>query len=264
MSIARISEAFARRNAENKSAFVAYLMAGDPDIATSRELLMGLPEAGADVVELGMPFSDPIAEGPTIQRAAQRSLEAGTRMADVLALAAEFRKVHPETPLILMGYANPVHHMGWREFARAAAIAGADGAIIVDLPPEESGELETALADNDMALIRLVAPTTKGDRLEKVLNGVSGFVYYVSITGVTGAAVPDTDEVREAVSRIKDVSDLPVAVGFGVRDADTASAIARGADGVVVGSAIVKALQSDGVNAARELTRELANAAHSA
>lgn len=263
MSIARISDAFAKRNAENQAAFVAYLMAGDPDIATSRELLMGLPAAGADVVELGMPFSDPIAEGPTIQRAAQRSLQAGTKMADVLALATEFRQEHPDTPLILMGYANPVHHMGWHEFARSASQAGADGAIIVDLPPEESSELETALADHDMALIRLVAPTTHGDRLEKVLSGVSGFVYYVSITGVTGAAVPDTDKVRASVSRIKDVSDLPVAVGFGVRDTKTATAIAKGAEGVVVGSAIVSALQDGGVKAALELTEKLANAAHS-
>lgn len=262
MSIARISNAFAKRNAENQAVFVAYLMAGDPDMATSRELLMGMPQVGVDVVELGMPFSDPIAEGPTIQLAAQRSLAAGTKMANVLELAADFRKAHPETPLILMGYANPVHHIGWREFARQAGRGGVDGAIIVDLPPEESSELESALADNDMALIRLVAPTTKGERLEKVLNGVSGFVYYVSITGVTGAAVPDTEKVRAAVSRIQDISELPVAVGFGVRDTETATAIAKAAEGVVVGSAIVSALQQHGVPAALDLVRELAKAAH--
>ncbi|MBL4596580.1 MAG: tryptophan synthase subunit alpha [Robiginitomaculum sp.] len=262
MSISRITVAFAKRNRQNQSAFVAYMMAGDPDLDTSRALLLGLPGAGADIVELGMPFSDPIAEGPTIQFAAQRALEAGTKMADVLALAREFRNAHPDTPLILMGYANPVHHMGWEVFAQTAADAGVDGAIIVDLPPEESQPLANALHDHDLALIRLIAPTTVGERLSQVLQGVSGFVYYVSVTGVTGVAVPDGGQVTMAVQNIRKCTDLPIAVGFGVRDPATAQQIAQSADGVVVGSAIVSALAEGGVEAALELTAKLAKAAH--
>lgn len=262
MSISRISAAFAKCAKDNQSAFIAYMMAGDPDLSASRELLLGLPDAGADIVELGMPFSDPVAEGLTIQQAAQRSLLAGTKMADVLSLASDFRSAHPNTPLILMGYANPVHFMGWDNFAAAAAKAGVDGMIIVDLPPEESQPLAQSLADNDIALIRLIAPTTIGDRLPKVLSGVSGFVYYVSVTGVTGDAVPDAISVSSAVQNIKLHTDLPVVVGFGVRTPQTARMIATCADGVVVGSAIVATMHKNGVSAALDLTRKLAKATH--
>ena len=262
MSISRIEAAFAKCANADHSAFVAYMMAGDPDLAQSRELLMGLPDAGADIVELGMPFSDPVAEGPTIQQAAQRSLLARTKMQDVLELAADFREAHSDTPLILMGYANPVHHMGWSKFARLAAKSGVDGLIIVDLPPEESHPLAVALADNDIALIRLIAPTTKGVRLQQVLSGVSGFVYYVSITGVTGAAIPDQQQVARAVKDIKLHTGLPVAVGFGVRDPQTAKTIADCADGVVVGSAIVSQMHKQGAGSALELVKKLAEAAH--
>ncbi len=262
MSIARISDTFAKCTAKQQSAFVAYMMAGDPNIATSRELLLGLPKAGADIVELGMPFSDPVAEGPTIQLAAERALVANTKMADVLALASEFRQTHPDTPLILMGYANPIHFMGWSKFAEAAAKSGVDGVIVVDLPPEEAEPLSIALDNNDIALIRLIAPTTKGERLEKVLRGVSGFVYYVSITGITGAAVPQSDQVTEAVRSIRQVSDLPVAVGFGVRTPQTAQEISKAADGVVVGSAIVSAMAQGGVTTALAITATLSDAAH--
>ncbi|PHS28489.1 MAG: tryptophan synthase subunit alpha [Robiginitomaculum sp.] len=262
MSIARISDTFAKCTAKQQSTFVAYMMAGDPDIAASRELLLGLPGAGADIVELGMPFSDPVAEGPTIQLAAERALIAKTKMADVLKLATEFRQKHPDTPLILMGYANPIHFMGWDKFAEAAAKSGVDGVIVVDLPPEEAEPLSLALTDNDIALIRLIAPTTKGARLEQVLRGVSGFVYYVSITGITGAAVPQSDQVAEAVRSIRKISNLPVAVGFGVRTPQTAREIAKAADGVVVGSAIVAAMAEDGVKAALAITATLADATH--
>ncbi|MCF6292278.1 MAG: tryptophan synthase subunit alpha [Robiginitomaculum sp.] len=262
MSINRISNAFAKRTANNQSTFIAYMMAGDPDLAISRELLLGLPDAGADIVELGMPFSDPVAEGLTIQQAAQRSLLADTKMAGVLSLAKDFRKAHPDTPLILMGYANPVHHMGWQVFAKAAAKAGVDGMIIVDLPPEESDPFAKALTENDIALIRLIAPTTVGERLPKVLSGVSGFVYYVSVTGVTGDAVPDATEVANAVQNIKLHTDLPVAVGFGVRTPQTAQIIANCTDGVVVGSAIVATMHKTGVKAAFELVKKLADATH--
>jgi tryptophan synthase alpha chain len=263
MSISRITAAFAKRAANGQSAFIAYMMAGDPDLSASRELLLGLPDAGADIVELGMPFSDPVAEGPTIQQAAQRSLLANTKMADVLSLASDFRSAHPTTPLILMGYANPVHFIGWGKFAVAAAKAGIDGMIIVDLPPEESQPLAQALADNDIALIRLIAPTTIGERLPRVLSGVSGFVYYVSVTGVTGDAVPDATAVANAVQNIKLHTELPVAVGFGVRTPQTAQIIADCADGVVVGSAIVAKMHKNGVQAALRLAKQLAEATKS-
>ncbi|VAV94094.1 Tryptophan synthase alpha chain [hydrothermal vent metagenome] len=262
MSISRITTAFAKRTANQQSAFVAYMMAGDPDLATSAELLLGLPDAGADIVELGMPFSDPIAEGPTIQQAAQRALLAHTKMADVLALVTQFRQAHADTPLILMGYANPVHYMGWDKFAKAAGQAGVDGVIIVDLPPEESQPLSAALAANDIALIRLIAPTTKGERLARVLDGVDGFVYYVSVTGVTGVTVPDSQQVAIATAAIRASTNLPIAVGFGVRDEQTARDIAKAADGVVVGSAIVSAMAKDGVASALALTQKLADASH--
>ncbi|MBC7168756.1 tryptophan synthase subunit alpha [Phenylobacterium sp.] len=239
MTKARIEARFAALKAENRAAFVAYVMAGDPDAATAARILAGLPAAGADLIELGFPFSDPMAEGPPIQRAAQRALAAGTTLQGVLDLAAEFRKGDAETPLILMGYLNPLVTWGYERFAEAAAKAGIDGLIIVDCPPEEADPLADALDAADVALIRLATPTTDDKRLPTVLKRTSGFVYYVSVTGVTGAKEADADAVRPAVERIRAASGLPVAVGFGIKTPERAGAIAQVADAAVVGSALV-------------------------
>jgi tryptophan synthase alpha chain len=235
----RISARFAALRAENRAGLVTYIMAGDPDLATCEAVLHALPGAGADIIELGFPFTDPMADGPSIQKAGLRALEAGTTLHSVLDMVARFRKVDASTPLILMGYANPIEHMGHAAFAEAAAAAGVDGMIIVDVPPEEDDELRTALSKKGLSLIRLATPTTDENRLPRVLEGGSGFIYYVSFTGVTGAQSAMADAVGAAVARIKRVTALPVAVGFGVRDSATAGAIARTADAVVVGSAIV-------------------------
>ncbi|MBA4793626.1 MAG: tryptophan synthase subunit alpha [Phenylobacterium sp.] len=239
MTKARIEARFAALKAENRAAFVAYVMAGDPDAATAASILAGLPAAGADLIELGFPFSDPMAEGPPIQRAAQRALAAGTTLQGVLDLAAEFRQGDAETPLILMGYLNPLVTWGYERFAEAAAKAGIDGLIIVDCPPEEADPLADALDAADVALIRLATPTTDDKRLPTVLKRTSGFVYYVSVTGVTGAKEADADAVRPAVERIRAASGLPVAVGFGIKTPERAGAIAQVADAAVVGSALV-------------------------
>ena len=239
MTKARIEARFAALKAENRAAFVAYVMAGDPDAATAAKILAGLPAAGADLIELGFPFSDPMAEGPPIQRAAQRALAAGTTLQGVLDLAAQFRKSDQDTPLILMGYLNPLVTWGYERFAQAAAKAGIDGLIIVDCPPEEADPLADALDAADISLIRLATPTTDDKRLPTVLKRTSGFVYYVSVTGVTGAKEADADAVRPAVERIRAASGLPVAVGFGIKTPERAGAIAQVADAAVVGSALV-------------------------
>ena len=239
MTKARIEARFAALKAENRAAFVAYVMAGDPDAATAAKILAGLPAAGADLIELGFPFSDPMAEGPPIQRAAQRALAAGTTLQGVLDLAAQFRQGDQDTPLILMGYLNPLVTWGYERFAQAAAKAGIDGLIIVDCPPEEADPLADALDAADISLIRLATPTTDDKRLPTVLKRTSGFVYYVSVTGVTGAKEADADAVRPAVERIRAASGLPVAVGFGIKTPERAGAIAQVADAAVVGSALV-------------------------
>ncbi|MCG8440884.1 MAG: tryptophan synthase subunit alpha, partial [Caulobacterales bacterium] len=255
---ARLRSRFAALKADNRAGFLAYVMAGDPDLATSWELLDQLPAAGADVIELGFPFSDPTADGPSIQRAGQRALKAGTRLDDVLALARRFRAAHPDTPLILMGYANPVHRRGWTGFAGAAAEAGVDGIIVVDLPPEEDGALNAGLADRDIALVRLATPTADAARIDVILENARGFLYYVSVTGVTGTVSAATDAVERGLEPVRRKSGLPVAVGFGVRAPEQAAAIARCADAVVVGSAIVDALAEGGPAAALSVTRSLA------
>ncbi len=239
MTKARIEARFAALKAENRAAFVAYVMAGDPDAATAAKILAGLPAAGADLIELGFPFSDPMAEGPPIQRAAQRALAAGMTLQGVLDLAAAFRKGDQDTPLILMGYLNPLVTWGYERFAQAAAQAGIDGLIIVDCPPEEADPLADALDAADISLIRLATPTTDDRRLPTVLKRTSGFVYYVSVTGVTGAKEADAEAVRPAVERIRAASGLPVAVGFGIKTPERAGAIAQVADAAVVGSALV-------------------------
>jgi tryptophan synthase alpha chain len=238
----RIERRFAALKQEGRAALVTFTMAGDPDYDTSLAIAKALPKAGADVIELGMPFTDPMADGPAIQAAALRALKAGQRMTKTLALVREFRKGDDETPIVLMGYYNPIYIYGNDRFLADAKAAGVDGFIIVDLPPEEDDELCLPTLKAGLNFIRLATPTTDDKRLPIVLKNTSGFVYYVSITGVTGTATPDAGKVTTAVARIKRHTKLPVAVGFGVRTAEQARAMAEGADGVVVGSALVDAL----------------------
>ena len=259
----RIDQTFTKRKAKGQAAFVAYMMAGDPDRAASQKFLNALPEAGVDIIELGIPFTDPMADGPVIEEAGIRAREAGTTLSSVLEMATEFRKTNKTTPIIVMGYANPLHHMGYAEFSAAAKAAGVDGAIIVDLPPEEDSELRTAFETHDLALIRLATPTTDAERLPKVVAGTKGFVYYVSMTGITGASFAQAGSITEQVARVRDAANLPVVVGFGVKTPGRAREVAKDADGVVVGTAIVKTLHEDGPDAALNLIRTLADAAHS-
>jgi tryptophan synthase alpha chain len=261
----RIDAKFAELRAEGKKAFVAYMMAGDPDYAASLEIMKGLPAAGVDVIELGMPFTDPMADGPTIQLAGQRALEAGQTLQKTLDMAAEFRKDDDTTPIVMMGYYNPIYSRGVERFLADARAAGVDGLIVVDLPPEEDEELCIPARDAGLNFIRLATPTTDDNRLPKVLQNTSGFVYYVSITGITGAADAEAGDVGPEVARIKAQTDLPVIVGFGIKTPATARAIAGVADGCVVGSAIVGE-----IGAGRSPTevlafvRGLAEGAHSA
>jgi tryptophan synthase alpha chain len=227
-------------------------MASDPDHETCFEILRGLPAAGADVIELGFPFTDPMADGPSVQKAGLRALKAGGSLKQTLELAHRFRETNADTPLILMGYANPIEQMGYAAFAQGMADAGADGAIVVDLPPEEDGPLRAAFAPHGLSIIRLATPTTNDNRLTKVLEGASGFLYYVSVAGVTGANAATASAVRAAVERLKRATDLPIVVGFGVREPDAARAIALTADAVVVGSAIVDEIAAGPVEQAAE------------
>ncbi len=240
----RIDRRFAALKAENRAGFVTYIMAGDPDAATTLSVLKGLPGAGADLIELGFPFSDPMAEGPTIQRAAQRGLRSGMTLQGTLDLVAAFREGDTDTPIILMGYLNPVLNRGFESFAAAAAKAGVDGLIVVDCPPEEADPLTDALEAEGIALIRLAAPTTDDARLPMVIRRTSGFLYYVSVAGVTGVKSADAADVAPAVERLRKASGLPVAVGFGIRTPEQAAAVARVADAAVVGSALVDEIES--------------------
>jgi tryptophan synthase alpha chain len=244
MGVSRIDRRFADLKAQNRAAFITYVMAGDPNIEATFEILKGMPAAGADIIELGFPFSDPMAEGPTIQAAAERSLKAGTRIRDVFDLVRRFRAFDAETPVILMGYMNPVESMGPTAFSHAAAEAGADGLIVVDCPPEEAGPLTDALDANDLALIRLATPTTDEARLQTIVQRTRGFIYYVSVTGVTGVKEADADAVAGAVARVREASNLPVAVGFGIRTPERAAQVARVADAAVVGSALVDEIKN--------------------
>ena len=240
----RIDRRFAALKQEGRAALVTFTMAGDPDYDTSLAIAKALPKAGADVIELGMPFTDPMADGPAIQAAGVRALKGGQRMTKTLALVREFRKNDDATPIVLMGYYNPIYIYGVDRFLVDAKAAGVDGLIVVDLPPEEDEELCLPTLKAGLNFIRLATPTTDVKRLPAVLSNTSGFVYYVSITGITGAAAPDAGKVSAAVARIKRHTKLPVAVGFGVRTAEQARAIAENADGVVVGSALVDALRA--------------------
>jgi len=254
----RIDSRFAALKAEGRAALVTFITAGDPDEETSLAILKGLPAAGADVIELGMPFSDPMAEGPPVQLSSKRALDAGMTLRKTLDIVTRFRADDAETPIVLMGYYNPIYSFGVPAFLAAAKAAGVDGLIIVDLPPEADDELCLPAFEAGINFIRLATPTTDDKRLPTVLKNTSGFVYYVSITGVTGAATPDFSEVAQAVKRIKAHTDLPVAVGFGIKTVEHARAVANGADGAVVGSALVTAVKDslDADGKATDATRE--------
>jgi tryptophan synthase alpha chain len=270
----RIDARFAQLAKEGRSAFVTYVMAGDPDPATSLEVIKALPEAGADVIELGIPFTDPMADGPSIQAAGLRALKVGMTLKKTLELVSGFRKDDNATPLVLMGYYNPIYIYGVDKFLADAKSAGVDGLIVVDLPPEEDTELCIPALKAGLNFVRLATPTTDDKRLPAVLANTSGFVYYVSVTGITGGASADSKVVGDAVARIKRHTDLPVCVGFGIRTPDAARAIAERADGSVVGTALVDALRgsldAEGratgktVNAVAELAAALAQGVRSA
>jgi tryptophan synthase alpha chain len=239
----RIDRRFAKLKQESRAGLITFITAGDPDLETSKKILLGLPAAGADVIELGMPFSDPMADGPAIQASSLRALKAGQRMRDTLAMVREFRKVDQDTPIVLMGYYNPIYVYPNEAFLADALAAGVDGLIVVDLPPEADEELCLPAAERGLNFIRLATPTTDEKRLPAVLRNTSGFLYYVSITGITGTAAPDVNAVHTHVAQIKKATTLPVAVGFGVKSAEQAKALAEVADAVVVGSALVSALE---------------------
>ena len=261
----RIDDKFAELNAAGKKAFVSYVMAGDPNYETSLEVVKGLPGAGVDIIELGLPFTDPMADGPTIQLAGQRALAAGMTLQRTLDLAAEFRKSDNTTPIVLMGYYNPIYNRGVETFLKDAKAAGIDGLIVVDLPPEEDEELCIPAQAAGLNFIRLATPTTDDRRLPKVLQNTSGFVYYVSVTGITGAAEAQAGDVGPEVARIKASTDLPVIVGFGINTPEKSQAIASVADGAVVGSAIVSQIAADkSVQDVLAFVKTLSDGAHRA
>ena len=239
----RIDARFAELKKQKRAALVTFVSAGDPDLATSEKILAGLPAAGADIIELGMPFSDPMADGPAIQLSSQRALKGGQTMVKTLDMVRRFRKADAETPIVLMGYYNPIYVYGGERFLEDAKSAGVDGLIVVDVPPEADDELCLPALARGLNFIRLATPTTDVKRLPAVLQNTSGFVYYVSITGITGAAAPVVNDVHIQVKRIKGQTRLPVVVGFGVKTGAQSKAISEGADGVVVGSALVSAIE---------------------
>jgi len=259
----RIDARFAALKTAGRKAFVAYIMAGDPDLETSFEILRGLPGAGVDIVELGIPFTDPMADGPTIQAAGQRALAAGQTLEKTLEMVRRFRETDATTPVVLMGYYNPIYNRGVARFLEDAVAAGVDGLIVVDLPPEEDEELCLPAREAGLNFIRLATPTTDDRRLPQVVRNTSGFVYYVSVTGITGGPAAHADVVAPEVARIGTAAGLPVVVGFGISTPEAAEAIARVADGAVVGSAIVK-LIGEGRPASEVLARvaDLASGVH--
>lgn len=276
--MSRIDQAFAHCKTANRAAFIPFIMGGDPSLDVCAKLLDALPAAGADIIELGIPFSDPMADGPTIQAAGLRALATGATLEKILHLVAEFRKKHA-TPLVLMGYLNPIYNYklhennpelhgndernGYEAFARDAAAAGVDGIIIVDLPPEEAAEIEPILTRRGIALVRLIAPTSIAQRLPLLTHSASGYLYYVSIAGITGAGAATANSVRESITAIRAITALPVCVGFGIKTpADVAAMAGTGADGVVVGSALVKLIEETGGDVATfsQTIRDLAGA----
>ncbi|WP_455229616.1 tryptophan synthase subunit alpha [Geopseudomonas aromaticivorans] len=261
--MSRLQSRFAALKQENRAALVTFVTAGDPDYATSLEILKGLPDAGADVIELGMPFTDPMADGPAIQLANIRALGNGQNMAKTLQMVREFRTTNQDTPLVLMGYYNPIFCYGVARFVADAKEAGVDGLIVVDLPPEHNDELCDPAQAAGIDFIRLTTPTTDDARLPTVLNGSSGFVYYVSVAGVTGAGAASMDQVEEAVARLRRHTDLPLCIGFGIRTPEHAAEVAKRADGAVVGSALIDriakaASPAEAVSGVLGLCRELA------
>lgn len=265
----RIERAFARAQSEKRAALIPFIMGYDPDAATTSAVLDALPGAGADIIEIGMPFSDPMADGPVIQAAGQRALAAGAKVSKILELVREFRKKHPEVPIILMGYFNPIYHYGNERFCRDAAAAGVDGLIIVDLPPEEEQEMTPYMQAAGLKLIRLVTPTSVKDRLRLLADSASGFIYYVSVTGITGAKSADAGALEQQLVNLRQHTALPVAVGFGIKTAEQVKAMAQFADAVVVGSALVDTLaKTEGVaakvDAAKQFIGELAAGLHKA
>ena len=259
----RIDAKFADLKAKGQKAFVSYIMAGDPDYDRALDVMKGLPGAGVDVIELGLPFTDPMADGPTIQLAGQRALDGGMTLMKTLDMARAFRATDDDTPIVLMGYYNPIYSMGVEAFLAAAKDAGIDGLIVVDLPPEEDDELCLPAQAAGLNFIRLATPTTDDRRLPNVTKNTSGFVYYVSITGITGAAEAEAADVAPEVARIKEASGLPVVVGFGVNTPEKSQAIAEVADGVVVGSAIVSRIgRGDSTEDVLDFVKTLADGAH--
>lgn len=267
--MSRLETRFKALKAENRAAFVAYIQGGDPNVDVSTDILLGLPEAGADIIELGMPFTDPNADGPAIDKAAQRAIKAGANIHKILDMVRTFRRVDTDTPIVLMGYYNPIHHYGVDAFCKEAASAGVDGMIIVDLPPEEDDELRLPANAAGIDVIRLATPTSDEKRLPKVVSGASGFIYYVAVAGVTGGKSATADDIGDAVKRIRQFTDLPIAVGFGIRTPEQAADVAARANAAVVGTAIVEkiagGLQTDGsvredtVKEVLDFTRELAD-----
>ena len=257
--MSRIAAAFAACAKDNRAAFIPFVMAGDPDQVTAQKVLNALPAAGADIVELGIPFSDPMADGPVIAAAGLRALKAGMNVKKVLEMAASFRTANPATPLVLMGYLNPIYIYGYEAFARDAAKAGVDGIILVDLPPEEANEVEPLLTEQGISLVRLIAPTSVPGRLKELATGASGYLYYISVTGITGAAAATQSDVAGAMKHIKAATGLPVCVGFGIKTAEDVTRF-NAAEGVVVGSALVKKIEESkaDLNAIGDFVRGLA------
>ena len=241
----RIKDCFAKLAQTGKKALIPYVTAGDSHKSTTVPLMHRMVEAGADIIELGIPFSDPMADGPTIQLACERALVHHTSVADVIEMVREFRQSNSETPIVLMGYLNPVEAFGYENFAKAAAEVGIDGLLTVDLPPEESDQMSQILGKYEIDPIFLLSPTTTEERIKRIVNAGSGYLYYVSLKGVTGSSILNVDEVSGKVAEIKTHTNLPVGVGFGIKDADSASAIANVSDGVIVGSAIVKIIENN-------------------
>lgn len=272
--MSRLAQRFADLKAQGRKGFVAYISGGDPDPETSARLLQGLPAAGADIIELGVPFTDPAADGPAVQAAGLRALKAGISMRKILTMVRKFRETDQATPIVLMGYYNPIYRYGPEQFAKDAATAGVDGLITVDLPPEEDPELRRPAEAAGLDIIRLTAPTTDDARLPKVVGTASGFIYHVSITGITGTKSPTVEILRPAMERLRRHTDLPIAIGFGVKTPEQAREIGALADAVVVGSAIVNAVAErlDGQGKAKpglvedvlDLVRTLADGAHAA
>lgn len=256
----RLSNCFASLKKYNKAAFIPFLMGGDPDFDQSLSFLQQLPEAGADIIEIGMPFSDPMADGPVIEAAGNRALDAGMKVRRLLELVRTFRTQNDHTPIILMGYYNPIYRYGVAQFAMDAANAGVDGLIIVDLPPEEENEITGELSSNSLDLIRLIAPTTPHERQIYVTEHASGFVYYISVKGITGGSTASSDDLSTAVARIRQNTDLPIAIGFGIKTAQQAKDAAQYGDAVVVGSALVNSFHENGLDAAITLARDIATA----